>query len=84
MSNLAYKTLTFELKVVICVNLCWEQSTHTRLLRCFRTFLTSKEVIFTCLDAVHVAVAPVGAGDGPQLEAVFWPSSGPSTWNLSI
>lgn len=47
-------------------------------------FLTSEEVIFTCLDVVHVIVAPAGAGDGRQLEAAFWPSSGPSTWNLSI
>lgn len=84
MSNLVCKTLTFELKVVICVDLCRGQSTHTSPTTFPNMFLTSEEVIFTCLDVVHVAVAPVGAGDGPQLEAAFWPSLGPSTWNLSI
>lgn len=64
--------------ICVCDSLCTFPKTFANM------FLTSEEVILTCLDVVHVIVAPVGAGDGPQLEAAFWPSSGPSTWNLSI
>lgn len=40
-------------------------------------------MILTCVDVVSVAVAPVGAGAGPQPGAAFWLSSGPFTLNLS-
>lgn len=36
-----------------------------------------------CVAVVSVAVAPVGAGAGPQRGAAFWPSSGRCTSNLS-
>lgn len=50
--------------------------------KCFSPL--KRVVVFTSLDFVYVAVAPVGVGDGPQPAAAFWPSSGPFTWNLSI
>lgn len=40
--------------------------------------------ILTRVDVVSAAVAPVGAGAGPQPGAAFWLNSGPFTLNLFI
>lgn len=67
----------------------WSEQHNTALLSDDQWLITEQPcspltaTMLICVAVVSVAVAPVGAGAGPQLGAAFWPSSGPCTSSLS-